>query len=194
MTPDPRRLLGAPRDVQDDFLIKAVRADPRAAFVLDKTREMALPDAWLFSGAIYQNVWNALCGLPPGHGVGDYDVGYFDPDTSWEAEDVVIKRCEPHFADLGAEVEVRNQARVPLWFSKKYGVERRPLVSTPDAISQFAAHAHAVGLRAGESGDEICAPYGLDDLFGLTITVRQPLAAREAFEAKVEWQKRIWPV
>ena len=192
---DPLRLKSAPRETQNAFLLEAVLADPGAAFVLRALPETGLPDAMLFSGAIYQNVWNALSGLPPGAGVSDYDVGYYDPDLSWEAEDVWIKRCAPRFAGLDKEVEIRNQARVPLWFAKKYGVERRPLASTADAVSQFAAHAHAVGVFVDQTGElAVCAPYGLDDLFGFTVTVRQPLAAREAFLAKLDRQKAIWPL
>ncbi|WP_208978277.1 nucleotidyltransferase family protein [Pseudovibrio denitrificans] len=80
-------------------------------------RDAGLPDAWLASGAIYQSVWNALTGKDAGHGIKDYDLIYHDEaDTSYEAEDRVIKQltkaCEP----LGLPVEIRNQARVHLWF------------------------------------------------------------------------------
>ena len=191
---DPRRLAGADRATQEAFLIEAALADASAAFVLDKALSLGLPDPMLFSGAIYQNVWNALYGLPPGHGVNDYDLGYFDPDTSFEAEDAWIRRCEPVFRDLPREVEVRNQARVHIWFSRKYGVDRRPLTSTADAVSQFAANAHAVGLtKRAEGGYALCAPYGIEEIFELLVRVRPPLSAAEAFLAKFERQKAIWP-
>ena len=43
-----------------------------------------------FSGAVYQAVWNDVTGRPAGYGIKDYDLGYFDPDASWDAEDAVI--------------------------------------------------------------------------------------------------------
>ena len=94
-------------------LIEIVRADPAVMHVLGVMRALDLPDWRLFSGVVYQGIWNAQTGRPVGYGVKDYDIGYFDPDTSWDAEDVIIKRVaaafEPPFRDL---VEVRNQARV----------------------------------------------------------------------------------
>ena len=103
-------------------LADIVRASPGLMHVLATLRTLDLPDWRVFSGAVYQAVWNARTGRAPDYGVKDYDVGYFDPDVSWDAEDVVIKRVaaafEPPFRDL---VEVRNQARVHLWFEGKFG-------------------------------------------------------------------------
>ena len=54
-------------------------------------RQMALPDDWIVSGAIYNNLWNYLTGRPWMYGVKDIDVFYFDPtDLSYEAEDKKI--------------------------------------------------------------------------------------------------------
>ena len=94
-------------------LAAIVRADPGLMHVLTTVRGLGLDDWRVFSGAVYQSVWNAVTGRPAGYGVRDYDLGYFDPDVSWDAEDAVIKRVaaafEPPFRDM---VEVRNQARV----------------------------------------------------------------------------------
>ena len=43
-------------------------------------------------------------------------------DLSWEGENRVIRRCAAAFADLDADVQVRNQARVHLWYPEKFGV------------------------------------------------------------------------
>jgi hypothetical protein len=81
--------------------------------VLSVMRDLDLPDWRLFSGAVYQAVWNAQTGRATGYGIKDYDIGYFDPDTSWDAEDVVIKRVAAAFDEpVREQVEVRNQARV----------------------------------------------------------------------------------
>lgn len=102
-------------------LIGIVRADPALMQVLTTVRDLGLPDWRLFSGAVYQGVWNARTGRPVGYGVKDYDIGYFDPDTSWDAEDVFIKRTAAAFdAPLKSLVEVRNQARVHLWFGAHF--------------------------------------------------------------------------
>ncbi len=69
----------------------------------------ALPDAWLVSGCLVQTVWNVLTGRAVDYGISDYDVFYFDPDTSWAAEDAVIRRLENRLVGLGVEIEARNR-------------------------------------------------------------------------------------
>ena len=92
-----------------------VRGSASLMAVLEAARSLGLPDWLVFSGAVYQKVLNHLTGRPDGHGLKDYDLGYFDPDTSWEAEDRVIRRAAGSLPPpLDRLVEVRNQARVHL--------------------------------------------------------------------------------
>ena len=152
-------------------LVDIVRADPGLMHVLTTVRDQDLPDWRIFSGAVYQSVWNALTGRPAGYGVRDYDVGYFDPDTSWDAEDVVIKRVAAAFDEPFRDiVEVRNQARVPIWFPAHFGEPYDPLSGTDEALERFVAPAFAIGVRL-EKDDTIsvAAPLGMDDMFALTL-------------------------
>ena len=80
-----------------------VLANPNNAAILERLPLLGLADGWLVSGALFQTVWNIRCGLPVTHGILDYDIFYFDPDTSWDAEDAVIARGNDLFADLGAD-------------------------------------------------------------------------------------------
>ena len=57
---------------------------------LHALRDMDLPDGWIVSGAIYNQVWNHLSERPLLHGIKDIDLFYFDPDTSHEAEDLSL--------------------------------------------------------------------------------------------------------
>jgi hypothetical protein len=153
-----------------------------------------LPDSRVFSGAVYQTVWNARTGRAPEYGIKDYDVGYFDPDTSWEAEDVWIRRVAkavaPPLRDL---VEVRNQARVHLWFEAHFGEPYAALSCTDEALERFVAPAFAVGVRL-EADDtiSIAAPFGLEDVFALRLrpNPRRPLAvgwAKAVANAQARW-------
>ncbi|ALL14547.1 nucleotidyltransferase family protein [Caulobacter henricii] len=153
-------------------LIDIVHGVPTTMQVLHVVRDLDLPDAMIFSGAIYQPVWNHLTGRAPDYGIKDYDVAYHDAsDISYEAEDVVIQRVaaafEPPLRDL---VEVRNQARVHVWFEKKFGADEPypPLESSAAALKRFVATAFCVGVRM-EADDSLSvfAPFGLDDLFAL---------------------------
>jgi hypothetical protein len=148
-----------------------LRAAPSMMTVLTLSRELDLPDWLIVSGAVYQRVWNHLTGREPDYGVRDYDVIYFDPDTSWDAEDVFIKRAAALFpSPLSELVEVRNQARVHLWFEDHFGEPYEPLSSSEEALSRFVAPAFGVGVRL-EADDSLTirAPFGLEDLFAMTL-------------------------
>ncbi len=59
-------------------------------------------------------MWNGVTDRPPTNGIKDYDVFCFESgDLSWEAEDAVIKAGQEVFADLPAEVKIRNEANRP---------------------------------------------------------------------------------
>ena len=87
------------------FLAAALR-NPANQTIADELFRLALPDSWIVSGCLVQSVWNVLTNRAIDHGIDDYDVFYFDPDLSWEAEDAVIRK----FRDLlaGIRIEVRN--------------------------------------------------------------------------------------
>jgi hypothetical protein len=61
----------------------------------------------------------------------DYDVFYFDDeDLSWEAEDTVIQRSKVLFEDLDVAIEIKNQARVHLWYEQRFGCSYPRLIET----------------------------------------------------------------
>jgi hypothetical protein len=72
--------------------------------LLDEVARLALPDAWIVAGCLTQTIWNVQTGRTHGYGIGDYDVFYFDPDRSWDAEDRVIARMRPISARLGLAI------------------------------------------------------------------------------------------
>lgn len=176
-------------------LVEIVRADPGLMHVLRIVRDQDLPDWRIFSGAVYQSVWNALTGRPAGYGVRDYDVGYFDPDTSWDAEDVVIRRVAAAFDEpFRSTVEVRNQARVPIWFPAHFGEPYDPLSGTDEALERFVAPAFAVGVRL-ERDDTIsvAAPLGLEDVFALTLRPNPNRPRAKDWPRVVERALARWP-
>ena len=162
--------------------------------VLETARELDLPDWLVFSGAIYQRVLNALSGRDADYGVKDYDLGYFDAsDISYDAEDVVIRRVADAFeAPLKEMVEVRNQARVHLWFEGKFAEPYAPLTSTAEALTRFVSPLFSVGVRLEPGGRLLIeAPFGLEDLFALTLRPNPTRVtggfARTAASAKARW-------
>jgi uncharacterized protein len=170
-------------------------ATPPLMRVLTVARHLCLPDWLVFSGAVYQPVLNHLTGRQPDYGIKDYDLGYFDAsDLSYEAEDAVIRRVKAAFDEpLRSTVEVRNQARVYLWFEAKFGEPYGPLSSTAEALERFASPTFAVGVRL-ESDDRlhIEAPFGLADLFALRVRPN-PRRKTVGFVRASADVRRRWP-
>ena len=189
------RYAGLGENVQRCALDDLVRSSPVLMGVLRGLREDGLPDHLLVAGAIYNLVWNRLTGRPDLNGINDIDVFYFDgSDISYEAEDVVIKRLDRRFASLPLPVQVRNQARVHLWFPQKFGVAFEPLTSSGEMLGRYASKTHSVGVRL-EADDtlSIVAPFGLDDIFSFRIVPNPVLMNKPAHEAKGARAKGVWP-
>lgn len=175
-------------------LVAAVTADPVCATILHRMPHLQLPEWWLTGGAVFQNVWNCVEGRPPGQGIADYDVFYFDDtDLTWEAEDRVIRRAAALFAHVPATIEVRNEARVHLWYEERFGTPAAPFRSAADAIDAFAATTCCVGLTRRDGGIGIHAPHGLSDVFAMRLRPNHRLAPRGVYESKAAAYARRWP-
>jgi hypothetical protein len=176
-------------------LAAIVRGAPSLMQVLTAIRALDLPDWLMMSGAVYQRVLNALTGRQPDYGVRDYDLGYFDAsDISYDAEDAVIRRVAAAFVEpLRSAVEVRNQARVHVWFEGHFGEPYTPLSRTAEALERFVSPMFAVGVRL-ELDDRlhVAAPFGLADLFALRLqpNPRRPSAGFVQVATAVT---RRWP-
>ena len=182
----------------EDRLRTIVREAPSLNTVLKVARALALPDWMIFSGAVYQPVWNSLTGRSPEHGLSDYDLVYFDAsDTGWDAEDRVIRRVAAAMpATLCGPVEARNQARVHLWFRDHFGEDYTPLKCSAEALERFTAPAFAVAVRLEVDGAlSIFAPYGLEDLFAMRLrpTTNPPALgfAKTVAKARARWPEIV---
>ncbi|MGJ4993426.1 nucleotidyltransferase family protein [Bradyrhizobium sp. HKCCYLS3077] len=178
---------------EDDFVTAALR-NPVNAALMDLLRATALPDAWIVAGCLIQTVWNARSGRPIFHGINDYDIFYFDPDTSWDAEDAVIQRVASLLQHLDAKVEVRNQARVHLWYPTKHGRPYPALARSTDGIDRFLTVNTQVGLRPTADGYQLYAPKGLDDIEAMIVRPNYTANFTAAnYAAKTARWKALWP-
>ena len=189
------RFSGQSEAVQGAELEAIIRSSPLLMDVLEGLRADGLPDQLLVAGAIYNLVWNRLSGRPDLTGINDIDVFYFDDrDLSYEAEDVVIQRLARRFTHLPLPVQVRNQARVHLWFPQKFGVPFEPLTSSEEMLGRYASKTHSVAARLEKDGRiTILAPFGLDDIFSFRITPNKVLFNKPAHDAKGARAKSVWP-
>ena len=176
---------------QDTEFMAAVRANPINAALLARLPELDLPQGYLCAGSLFQSYWNIKSGQDVVHGIKDYDVFYFDPDTSWEAEDRIIKRAQKILGDLGADVEIRNQARVHLWYENRFGSPIAPLMSSKQGIDQFLIECSCIGVAIDNGA--LYAPYGLSDMADGILKMNPRNAKPDLFLPKAKDYQSRWP-
>ena len=182
-------------DPLESRFVELLVEDPLVSEVLRRAPELAVQDGWLVAGVLFQTVWNRLTGRPAGTGIRDADLFYLDPDTSWDAEDAVIRRGEQLFGDLPVPVEIRNQARVHLWYADHFAAPPpAPFRSCTEAIDSFAAVCCSVGVSLDGAGrPRVYAPHGLADVFDLVVRPNRTQAPRHVYEAKAARWQQHWP-
>ena len=177
-------------------LSEIVRRTPPLLRVLLVARRLCLPDWLVFSGAVYQPVLNHLTGRPIDHGIKDYDLAYFDAsDLSYEAEDAVIRRVKAAFDEpLRSVVEVRNQARVHLWYPEKFGMPYPPAARATDGINRFLMTCAQIGVRRVGRAYEVYAPNGFDDIERMVVrpNLTSNFRSDRYVEKAARW-KSLWP-
>jgi uncharacterized protein len=178
---------------QDKFLAAALR-NPANAIIAEKLFRLALPDAWIVSGCLVQTVWNVLTKRAVDYGISDYDVFYFDPDTSWEAEDRIIRRLQDALARLGVTIEARNQARVHLWYPDKHGLPYPPLACSAEGIDRFLTRNTRIGIHRTQADYDVYAPDGFEDVAGMIVRPNRTANFSSVnYEKKAARWKKLWP-
>ena len=176
-----------------------LRSNPVCAAILDGAGSLGLPDWYLGAGALAQTVWNAAHGLPPENGIADYDLVYFDSaDLSAEAEQAAEAAATAAFGQAtSGQAEVRldvtNEARVHLWYERKFGVRIDPYESAQAAISTWPTTASSIGVTCRDGQFHEYAPFGTDDLWNLIVRPNKTLVTRAVYEAKAARWSAIWP-
>ncbi len=172
-----------------------VRENPVNAALLERVPELGLKDCWLVAGCLFQTVWNLKCGEPPAAQIRDYDVFYFDPaDLSYEEEDREIRRLAQAFAGLDVSIELRNQARVHLWYEKRFGHAYPPLSGSTVGIDRFLVACTCVGVRCtGNEPQDVYATFGLGDLYAGILRNNPANSKPELFEKKAASYRERWP-
>ncbi|KAL4727063.1 hypothetical protein ACLX1H_005963 [Fusarium chlamydosporum] len=173
----------------------AIQRNKTLMTVLSRAADMNLPQWYLAAGALTQTVWNVVTDRDPEQGIDDYDLIYFDgSDLSWEAEDAVIQRGKKVFEDIPVEVEIRNQARVHLWYEKKFGRPCPQHHSTESSMTTWGTNTALIAIRLRDDGEwDIFAPWGLSDMFRLVVRPNQQIMTEEAYNKKVDRWIKIWP-
>ncbi|UUX51923.1 nucleotidyltransferase family protein [Nisaea acidiphila] len=170
--------------------VALVHENPVNRELLQRLPELGVEDCWVVAGCLFGTVWNALSDRPLTENIRDYDIFYFDPETSYEAEDAVIRRGEALFGDLEVEIEIRNQARVPLWYEQRFGVPYPPISESRTGIERFVVAGTCCGIS---SEGEVHAPYGFADMFDGILRWNPMNPTPHQFDYKCETYRARWP-
>jgi hypothetical protein len=104
-----------------------------------------------------------------------------------------IRAATALFSDLALPIEVRNQARVHLWYERRVGRRIQPYRSTEDAIRSWPTTATTVSVTARDGINSVFAPFGLDDLFDMAVKPNKRQAPRTVYEEKTSRWSACWP-
>jgi hypothetical protein len=184
------------RDLRGRFE-RAVLRNAYLDSLLDRVARSQLPGAYVSGGCVFQSIWNVEHGFEATHGILDYDVFYFDAaDPSSDGERRAARSLAS--ADLPVTVEVRNQARVHVWYEQTFGAPCRPFRRCEDGIDAFLATCCCFGVRRTTDGLTVYAPHGFADVFDMVVRpnparVENGAALAGVCAAKTERWSHMWP-
>ena len=177
-----------------DRLVDHLRGSSALWECLERLAGLRLPWWQLGAGCVAQTVWNAAHDKPPAADISDYVVVYFDSgDLTEGGENAVATRVRTVMSDLAIAVDVKNQARVHLWYQERFGYEIVPYTSIEDAIATWPTTATAIGVRLVHGRPQVFAPCGLGDLLGLVVRANRVQITPEIYRRKVARWHRHWP-
>ena len=184
----------APLHRRIQYLDQALKQNAVVRAALAVAAEMALPNWYLGAGGVAQTVWNLRHGFEPAEGIKDYDLVYFDPaDLSVDAENRIEEEVARRLSDFGVVVDVKNEARVHLWYAQRFGRHLEPYKSTEDAIATWPTTASSVGVRNDIEGLVVCAPFGLSDILGMVARPNKVIVTQDVYDEKVSRWAARWP-
>lgn len=160
-----------------------------------RASQLGIDNYYIGAGCITQTVWNYLSDYPLNYGIKDIDFVYYDNiKMDYPSENEIITRAKQLFSDLEIEIDVKNQARVHLWYKEHFGYSIEPYPSLESAINTWPTTATAIGIRMERNNElKVYAPFGLNDLFGKIVRANKAQITKEIFEAKVSKWLSKWP-
>ena len=162
--------------------------------VLNTAGKFKLPNWFVGAGCIAQTVWNKFHGFDLNQNITDIDLVYFDDtDLSFEAEDKIIALVKDTFSHFPIDIDVKNQARVHLWYGKHFGYDIEPYISIHDALKSWPTTATSIGIRKEQDNYQVFAPFGLEDLLGMVVRANKVQITEEIYKSKVDRWTRCWP-
>ncbi len=181
---------------QNEKFISILKENKDLITILDYICELNLPNFYIAAGSIFQTIWNYYDQKPLNFGIKDIDIIYYDPNNlSKEYEKKLENKIIEHFKalNLNYEFDVHNEARMHLWKKENENKDINQYKNSEDAIDQWIATVHSIGITKENDNIKVYAPYGLSDIFSKTIRpIKHKANSKELYDKKAEsWQKRF---
>jgi hypothetical protein len=180
--------------IQMEQLRKIIMSNEILKDTLEKASKMELKNYYIGAGCIAQTVWNYQMKFELANGISDIDFVYYNNhDLSLEAEKSIIENIDKSFIQCPIKLDIKNQARVHLWYKDHFGYDIKPYNSIEDAINKWPTTATSIGVRLENEKFKIYAPFGLNDLFGMIVRANKAQITEEIYLQKVNKWKTKWP-
>jgi len=181
---------------QNETFISIIKQNKDLMEILDYIVELNLSNFYIAAGSIFQTIWNYYDNKPLNHGIKDIDIIYYDSNNiKKEDEQQIEDEIINHFKqiNLNYEFDIHNEARMYLWKKENENKDINQYKNSEDAIDQWIATVHAVGITKENGVIKVYAPYGLSDIFSRTIRpIKHKANSKELYNKKVaSWKNRF---
>lgn len=175
------------------MLIDIIESNNDLMRIFNTIDEIGIENYYVGAGAIVQTVWNHLLNKPLFHGISDVDIVYFkETDLTELDENLITKELNELLENFPVKLDVKNEARVHLWYEAKFGYKIDAYNSLEDAIDTWPTTATAIGVRRHNNAWEIYAPFGLKDLFELKVVANKKQVTEEIYNKKSDKWLKNW--
>lgn len=181
---------------QNEMFINILKQNNDLMVILNYIDKLDLPNYYIAAGSVFQTIWNYYDNKTLNYGIKDIDIIYYDSDNlSKDDEKELENKIVNHFKKLNMnyEFDVHNEARMHLWKKENENKSINQYKNSEDAINQWIATVHAIGITKDNNQIKIYAPYGLSDIFSKTIrTIKHKANSKYLYDNKVKcWKQRF---
>lgn len=179
---------------QNEKFVSIIKKNKDLMLILDYIESLNLPNFYIVAGAVFQTIWNYYDNKPLNYNIKDIDIIYYDSNNlSKEDEKKLEYNISQYFKDMNYEFDVHNEARMHLWKKENENKNIDQYKNSEDAIDQWIATVHAIGITKKNNDIEIYAPYGLSDIFSRTIRpIKHKANSEELYNKKaIAWKNRF---
>ena len=164
--------------------------------ILDYVYKLELPNYYIAAGSIFQTILNYYDKKPLNYGIRDIDIIYYNKnDISVDTDIHYYNLIKDYCARKGYnyEIDVSNEARMHLWQKEKLNMDVPQYINSEDAINNWIATVHAIGITKENDSIKIYAPYGLSDIYSRTIRpIKHKYTTKDIYNKKANsWSERF---